>query len=150
MYRSVFPKLCVATPCGGAELRQGRRQKTIKNWKEKTKNSSLLLLNSNSNLSFLTLFLTNNFNSSDFYFFIITTTYYWQCISQKYIIFKDSSIFIILHFLQFVSRFPKTVLGGGAWKIFKVKGGLNQKSLGTPGIDPYSWRSRALKVIRSH
>jgi hypothetical protein len=53
---------------------------------------------------------------------------------SKYVIFKDSSIFIILHFLQLVTWFPKTVLVGGARKIFKVKGGLNQKSLGTPDL----------------
>jgi hypothetical protein len=57
---------------GGVELRQGRRQKTRKNLKEKTKNFNLLLLNSNSNLSFsLTNYLTNNFNASDFYFLLL-------------------------------------------------------------------------------
>jgi Fe2+ transport system protein B len=113
-YKAVFPKLCVATPWGCTELLQGRRKKTmIKVEKKKNKNCNILLLNSNLSFS-LTNFLTNNFNSSNFYFFIITTTHYSQCISQKYIFLKDSSIFIILHFSQFVTWFPKTVLGGGA------------------------------------
>jgi hypothetical protein len=30
--------------------------------------------------------------------------------------------------------FLETVLGGGAWEILKVKGGLNQKCLGTPAL----------------
>jgi hypothetical protein len=33
--RPVFTKLCVATPWGGAELRQGRRQKTREKLKRK-------------------------------------------------------------------------------------------------------------------
>jgi hypothetical protein len=37
--------------------------------------------------------------------------------------------------LQLVSWFPKTVLGGGAWKILKAKRGLNQKKMGTPALD---------------
>jgi hypothetical protein len=41
----------------------------------------------------------------------------------------------ILYLLQLVTWFPKTVLGGGAWKMLKMKGGLNKtkkKSLGNP------------------
>jgi hypothetical protein len=62
-----------------------------------------------------------------YYSYSVLTVYF-----SKIYNFKDSSIFIILNFLQLVTWFPKTVLEGGAWKIFKVKGGLNQKSLGTP------------------
>jgi hypothetical protein len=77
---AVVPKLCVATPWGGAEFRQGRRQKTMEKT-EKSKNSDLLLLNSNSNHSFpLTNFLTYNFNSSDcifyYYNYSLLTVYF--------------------------------------------------------------------------
>jgi hypothetical protein len=37
-HRTVFPKLCVATSWGGAELRQGRRQKLEKTEKKKDYN----------------------------------------------------------------------------------------------------------------
>jgi hypothetical protein len=52
--------------------RGGFKKLGEKTEKKKTKNYNLLLLNSNSNLSFsLTNFLTNNFNSSDFYFLLL-------------------------------------------------------------------------------
>jgi hypothetical protein len=41
---------------------------------------------------------------------------------------------LILHSLQLVTWVPKTVVGGGAWKILKVKGGFHQKRLGTPAL----------------
>jgi hypothetical protein len=45
---------------------------------------------------------------------------------------------MILHLLQLVIWFPKAVLVGGTRKILKVKGGFNQKVLGTPALYSYS------------
>jgi hypothetical protein len=71
---------------------------------EKTKNSNLLLKNSNSNPSFsVTNLLTNSFNSSDFYFILLQLLTTDSVFFKIQIIFKDSSIFIFLHFLQLVT-----------------------------------------------
>jgi hypothetical protein len=65
----VFPKLCVATPWGGAELRQGRRQKTKK--KSEKKKLKIPIFYYKIPIPILAFSLTNNFNSSDFYFLLL-------------------------------------------------------------------------------
>jgi hypothetical protein len=55
-------------------------------------------------------------------------------------IYNFKGLSLIINLLQLVTWFPKMAFEGGAWKISNVKGGLNQKSLGAPGLYYYCYK----------
>jgi hypothetical protein len=88
---------------GGRNYGRGGGKKLEKTEKKKRKIPIFYLIIFQLIISTLAIFIFYHYNYS------LLTVYF----SKKFN-FKDSPIFIILHFLQLVTWFPKTALGGGA------------------------------------